>query len=77
MPQFVGYILERIYESEKGLSKMKEKQAVQISAAQIGYDANNDNLVDNSATKDYDGLVTEADLQKTIYSEIDYDGEND
>lgn len=77
MPLFVSYVLERIYESEKGFSKMKEKQAVQISAAQIGYDANNDNLVDNSATKDYDGLVSEADLQKTIYSEIDYDGEND
>jgi hypothetical protein len=74
---FVAYFIQKLVISEKSVSKMKDKKAAEISAAQIAYDSNMNNLVDNVGTKDFDGLVTEADLEKTIYSEMDYDGEND
>lgn len=73
---FIVYYIGKLINYEKSVGKLKEKKAAKI-AATSAYDANADNLVDNADTKDYDGLVSEADLEKSMYSEMDYDGDND
>lgn len=72
---FIGYFIEKMFENEKGLAKLKDKKAAEVSAkiGEVVVLDFNEKVGDTSL----DGLVSEEDLEKSLYSEIDYDGEND
>ena len=72
---FVIYTILKIINNEQAVSKLKAKKSAEV-LANVGTERELD-MVDRIGDSTLDGLVTEEDLEKSMWSEIDYEGENE
>jgi hypothetical protein len=75
LKMFIIYSILKIINNEQAVGKLKAKKSAEV-LANVGTERALD-MVDRIGDSTLDGLVTEEDLEKSLWSEIDYEGDNE